>query len=292
MTPRIDHPVPRGSTTGHPRIEPPLPQRQAHPVVARSSTAGHPRIEPPLPQRQAHPVVARSSTAGHPRIEPPLPQGQAYPVVEPRATTVQQRKHVGFTLVEVLVAIVVFAIIGLASAAVVNSMMRTNEQSAEVREELQQLQQAMLMIENDLRQAVSRRTPEGDYYVRAGWFNPGNLLARSELQPVRYIINQDQQLVRQHYTYADMSPTSDPTERVVLEGVTEFQVEPIIKGSERSGLGITLNQQPQAEQDGPMEIPDGVEVTLKTERWGTIVRVFILNGGDFSEPQSSNQPSP
>ncbi|RUO56283.1 type II secretion system protein GspJ [Pseudidiomarina homiensis] len=286
MTPRIDQPVPRGSTTGHPRIEPPLPKRQAHPVVARSSTAGHGRIESPLPKLQVHPVVEPRATL---RTQQPLPKRQAHPVVEPRAT---QLVHTGFTLVEVLVAIVVFAIIGLASAAVVNSMMRTNEQSAEVREELQQLQQAMLMIENDLRQAVSRRTPEGDYYVRAGWFNPGNLLARSELQPVRYIINQDQQLVRQHYTYADMSPTSDPTERVVLEGVTEFQVEPIIKGSERSGLGITPNQQPQAEQDGPMEIPDGVEVTLETERWGTIVRVFILNGGDFSEPQSSNQPSP
>lgn len=193
----------------------------------------------------------------------------------------------GFTLVEVLVAIVVFAIIGLASSAVVNSMMRTNEQSAEVRERLQQLQQAMLMIENDLRQAVSRRTPEGDYYVRAGWFNPGNLLARSELQPVRYIINEDKQLIRQHYTYVDMSATSDPTERVLLEGVTEFQVEPIVKGAERSGLGITpTQQQPQAEQDGPMDIPDGVEVTIETEHWGTIVRVFVLNGGDFSEPQS------
>lgn len=193
----------------------------------------------------------------------------------------------GFTLVEVLVAIVVFAIIGLASAAVVNSMMRTNEQSAEVRERLQQLQQAMLMLENDMRQAVSRRTPEGDYYVRAGWFNPGNLLARSELQPVRYIINEEKQLIRQHYTYVDMSATSDPTERVLLNGVTDFQVEPIVKGAERSGLGITpAQQQPQAEQDGPMDIPDGVEVTIETEQWGTIVRVFVLNGGDFSEPQS------
>jgi general secretion pathway protein J len=198
-------------------------------------------------------------------------------VVEPRAT--------GFTLVEVLVAIVVFAIIGLASAAVVNSMMRTNEQSAEVREKLQQLQQAMLLIEGDLRQAVSRRTPEGDYYVRAGWFNPGNLLARSELQPVRYIVNDDQQLIRQHYTYVDMSPTSEPTERVLLEGVTKFTVEPLIKGAERNSFSSAqIQPQAQGEPRGPMDIPDGVEVRLETEQWGTIVRVFILNGGDFSEP--------
>lgn len=199
----------------------------------------------------------------------------------------------GFTLVEVLVAVVVFAIIGLASAAVVNSMMRTNEQSAEVREKLQQLQQAMLMIENDLRQAVSRRTPEGDYYVRAGWFNPGNLLARSELQPVRYIINDDKQLVREHYTYVDMSATSDPTQRVLLEGVTEFSVEPLVKEARSGQFGISPSgQNAGAQNDGPMAIPDGVEVTIETEQWGTIVRVFVLNGGDFREPQSSAQPSP
>ncbi len=198
----------------------------------------------------------------------------------------------GFTLVEVLVAIVVFAIIGLASSAVVNSMMRTNEQSAEVREQLQQLQQAMLMLETDLRQAVSRRTPAEEYYVRAGWFNPGNLLARSELQPVRYFINEEQQLVRQHYTYADMSATTDPTERVMLEGVSEFQVKPIIKGAERNRFNAQAGQAAKSNEDGPMAIPDGVEVTIETERWGTIVRVFILNGGDFREPQSSSQPSP
>lgn len=229
--------------------------------------------------------VARSSTAGPTRVQQLGSQRQVNPVVELRAT--------GFTLVEVLVAVVVFAMIGLASAAVVNSMMRTNEQSAEVREKLQQLQQAMLMIESDLRQAVSRRTPAGDYYVRAGWFNPGNLLARSELQPVRYIINEDKQLIRQHYTYVDMSPTSDPTERVMLEGVTEFEVEPLVKGGQSSQFGISPNSPAAAAEDeGPMAIPDGVEVTLETEQWGTIVRVFILNGGDFREPQSSAQSSP
>ncbi len=221
--------------------------------------------------------VARGSTTGQPRRFNNGRSIRMAPVVEPRAT--------GFTLVEVLVAIVVFAIIGLASAAVVNSMMRTNEQSAEVREKLQQLQQAMLLIEGDLRQAVSRRTPEGDYYVRAGWFNPGNLLARSELQPVRYIVNDDQQLIRQHYTYVDMSPTSEPTERVLLEGVTKFTVVPLIKGAERNSFSSAqIQPQAQGEPRGPMDIPDGVEVRLETEQWGTIVRVFILNGGDFSEP--------
>ncbi|CAB0151156.1 Type II secretion system protein J [Pseudidiomarina piscicola] len=189
----------------------------------------------------------------------------------------------GFTLVEVLVAIVVFAIIGLASAAVVNTMMRTSEQSSEARTQLEELQQAMFLLEQDLRQAVSRRTPEGDYYVRAGWFNPGNLLPRSELQPVRYRIDRDQNLVRQHYTYVDMSRSQEPTERVILRGVTEFNVEPIIKGETDNARGRLADE---ADDSDSMAIPDGLEVTLQTERWGTIVRIFVLNGGDFSEPEA------
>ncbi|RUO74576.1 prepilin-type cleavage/methylation domain-containing protein [Pseudidiomarina sediminum] len=192
----------------------------------------------------------------------------------------------GFTLVEVLVAVVVFAIIGLASAAVVNTMMRTSEQSEAARQRLEQLQRGMFTIEQDLRQALSRRTPAGDYYVRAGWFNPGNLLLRSELQPVRYRVNEEQQLIREHYTYVDMSASVEPTVRVILTGVTSFEVAPLVTGSGEFAGGAMQSLQPQqqAGDEGAMPIPDGVEVTIETEQWGTIVRVFVLNGGDFSAP--------
>ncbi|MGQ4276519.1 type II secretion system minor pseudopilin GspJ [Pseudidiomarina sp. E22-M8] len=240
--------------------------------------------------------VARSSTAGEARRfndwsgngTQPLAMRQTGPVLEVRATAEAtaeaRRRSGGFTLVEVLVAMVVFAIIGLASAAVVNTMMRTSEQSAEARENLSELQRAMFLLEQDLRQAVSRRTPQGDYYVRAGWFNPGNLLPRSELQPVRYQIDEDKNLVRQHYTYVDMSSSQEPTERIVLRGVTKFEVKPLIKGEESDDMSTRMAA--ETEETDAMAIPDGLEVTLETEQWGTIVRVLVLNGGDFSEPES------
>jgi general secretion pathway protein I len=58
------------------------------------------------------PFVARSSTAGQARIQQPLPQRQAYPAVELRAT-----KHAGFTLVEVMAALAIFAMAALAGVA-------------------------------------------------------------------------------------------------------------------------------------------------------------------------------
>ncbi len=58
------------------------------------------------------PSVARSSTAGQARIQQPLPQRQPHPVVEPRAT-----KQAGFTLVEVMAALAIFAMAALAGVA-------------------------------------------------------------------------------------------------------------------------------------------------------------------------------
>ncbi|HET8816636.1 MAG TPA: hypothetical protein VFM61_04215, partial [Pseudidiomarina sp.] len=40
------------------------------------------------------------------------------------------------------------------------------------------------------------------------------------------------------------------------------------------------------------ELPVAIELTLVTERWGRIQRVFTINGGDFTEqvPQPLEQP--
>src|SRR5690554_2638769 len=106
----------------------------------------------------------------------------------------------GFTLVEVLVAVVVMALIGLASAAVINTTMRASEQSEEALAELERLQFAMISIEQDLRQLVKRDNVTRSYLfidenrlglVRPGWLNPQGLFPRSELQPVVYVIRDD-----------------------------------------------------------------------------------------------------
>lgn len=127
----------------------------------------------------------------------------------------------GFTLVEVLVAVVVMALIGLASAAVINTMMRSSEQSEEALAELERLQFAMISIEQDLRQLVKRDNVTRSYLfidenrlglVRTGWLNPQGLFPRSELQPVVYVIRDDV-LVREHFYYVDVSESSEPISR-------------------------------------------------------------------------------
>ncbi|MAK71025.1 MAG: type II secretion system protein GspJ, partial [Idiomarinaceae bacterium] len=73
----------------------------------------------------------------------------------------------GFTLVEVLVTMAIFALIGIASFTVLDQMSKTKTQSEDAREQLQSMQFSWLMIEQDLRQAVGKPPrPNGTDVVR------------------------------------------------------------------------------------------------------------------------------
>ncbi|WP_404408641.1 type II secretion system minor pseudopilin GspJ [Pseudidiomarina marina] len=200
----------------------------------------------------------------------------------------------GFTLVEVLVTVVIMAVIGLASAAVINAIMRTSEQSEAAIARLEKLQYSMLILEQDIRQMVARDNPTGRYifidddrlgFVRSGWFNPLGLFPRSELQPVAYLIREGN-LVREHFNFVDVSESSDPVSRIVLEGVTAFTAKPLKRGAVQGQTPTSArnNSNDNSDIEG---LPPALEITIETETWGTITRVFLINDGGLDD-----QPSP
>ncbi len=68
-----------------------------------------------------------------------------------------RRAEKGFTLLEVLLALVVFASISLTAYQVLQTVQRSNVQSREVGETLQQLQRALVIMDSDFRQMAARR---------------------------------------------------------------------------------------------------------------------------------------
>ncbi|MDV6315773.1 type II secretion system minor pseudopilin GspJ [Idiomarina sp. HP20-50] len=216
----------------------------------------------------------------------------------------------GFTLVEVLVTMAIFAIIGIASFQVLNQMVHTEEQSEQIRERLERVQFSQLLMQQDIRQMVAKPTrPSGlevthqyvsndpEYFdsdsgvlafVRTGFDNPGNIMPRSELKPVVYRLR-DKKLQRVTQTFVN-DRSSEPTVQTLLENVTELSFR-FYQGeaSSNSNQGVDQGWSDNWQSQG--SLPRAVEVTIESENLGTIRRIFLIAAaGQVAVSQGEGSP--
>lgn len=196
----------------------------------------------------------------------------------------------GFTLIEILVAISVFAILSVMAYSGLNSLLSTSEQTRIQAEHLARLQMAMTMLSRDLEFAVPRgvRNEYGDIspamransslgdnleLTRAGWRNPVGL-RRSELQRVHYRL-EEEQLIRASWTVLDQAADSEAREVVLMEEVKGFTVRFF------DGVRDDIADWPPLNEEGQLDdnaMPIGIEVTLEAEPWGEVQRIFRVPG--------------
>ena len=203
----------------------------------------------------------------------------------------QRFAHQGFTLIEILVAMAIFSLIGLASTGLLTTVIDDDKASSQRFAELEQLQRAMLTIERDLLQAVPRavrlngevnqvviRGGEDELggmadsiaFVHAGWHNPQLMLPRSTLQLVGYRLEENK-LLRLYGNYLDNVIGYEPKTRVLLEGISDFQVEFLTNS----------NNEDDDWQDSYVgtALPLAVAITFKSDVFGEIRREFLLASG-------------
>jgi len=200
------------------------------------------------------------------------------------------KQNEGFTLIEILVAMAIFTIIGLASTGVLTSVINSDQLSSERFEKLEQLQRAMLTIERDILQIVPRAVringepvsavisggedvfdsdADGLGFVRIGWHNPQMLLPRSTLQAVGYRI-QEQQLQRLYGNYVDNVIGYEPKVKILLSGIEDFQVSFL--------TDVEQLEKPQEWEEtySSTTLPIAVSITIVSKTFGEIRREFIL----------------
>src|SRR5210317_619118 len=120
------------------------------------------------------------------------------------------RNSRGFTLLELVVAMAIFAIMAAIAYSGLNNVLLAREQTDAHAKQLQQLQLAMNWFARDIEQAIDRgvRSEYGEmlppvigndfegYLIeltRGGWRNPANH-KRSNLQRVAYAVREEQLL--------------------------------------------------------------------------------------------------
>jgi len=195
----------------------------------------------------------------------------------------------GFTLLELLVAMFIAAVIFAMGYGAINQAVKSRVELQEQQAKLLELQTAVRVMEQDFVQLAPRpiRQPVGnDSYpalmsstttqplvalTRAGWSNPSGL-QRPALQRVAYYF-ENGTLRREYWTVLDPTQSSKAVRRDVMTHLKAVSLRFYSQG-QTWGTQWPLSQRPN---DYPSR-PIAVEITLDTEDWGKIVRVIELPG--------------
>ncbi len=148
-----------------------------------------------------------------------------------------RRRSAGFTLFEMVIAVSIFALMGVIAFGGLNQMTRTGQTVADANDRLADLQFAMVYFSRDWTQVSPRRIRDqfGDEkwnivigensieFTRGGL---SNLLGkkRSTLQRVQYLVI-NEQLVRRHWRSLDQGIGEEPIQVVILDEVEAMEAE-------------------------------------------------------------------
>ena len=200
-------------------------------------------------------------------------------------------KHqAAFTLLEVLLALVIFASLSLGAYQVLQGVITSDALTKVKGARLADLQRVFTLLERDFSQMVPRpmringeaskvviqaarfQMESDDWsiaFVRAGWFNPGAQLPRSQLQQVGYRLREGQ-LERISFLYVDPVVGTPPNVTPLLDKVKGFTLRFYSGGSWVNEWSSTT------------QLPKAIEVTLDLEDYGQIRRLFLVAVEDGS----------
>jgi len=190
----------------------------------------------------------------------------------------------GFTLLEMVVAVAIFAVMAGIAYGGLNQTIKTGSQVSESNQRLSELQFALSYFSRDWLQVSSRkvRNQYGDEesniviadnsvsFTHSGW---ANLLQRkrSNLQRVQYLLI-DSNLVRRHWLSLDQGIGEEPFDSILLHNVNSLEIvfidaaekaieswpnELIQDGSKPIAIKISVEIAKLGEIRRYLEIPDG-----------------------------------
>ncbi|MFC3023020.1 type II secretion system minor pseudopilin GspJ [Vibrio zhugei] len=195
------------------------------------------------------------------------------------------RKHSGFTLIEVLVAMAIFASMSIAAYQVLNQVQRSNEASQQRTERVSRLQRAIVIMDADFRQMANRRfrtngqAPNqspliyqnylldsdsyGVMFTRLGWANPQQRFPRGQVAKIGYRLKEEV-LERVWWRYPDTVRGDAGVSQPLLTGVTSWS------------MSFYTKKKWIDEWEDQTGLPQAVKVTLVLKDYGKISRTYLI----------------
>jgi general secretion pathway protein J len=194
----------------------------------------------------------------------------------------------GFTLLELLVAISVFAIMSVMAYGGLSQIISNNTSAEKSMARMQEVQLTMYTLTRDFNQIIQRDIrdeygTEQSYLVadnnpdmvveftRGGHRNPANLL-RSNLQRVAYQLKENK-LIRLAWPQLDRVQGMEPYNSELLSNIEKFDLRYLDARAEWHDQWPPLNTDPAA----ALPLPVAIQVDMTLKDWGDIKRLYKVN---------------
>jgi general secretion pathway protein J len=207
-----------------------------------------------------------------------------------------QNRQQGFTLLELMIASIIFAIMAIMAYGGLDNVMDNSEASQQALNRLKQAQHTVTILNRDLNQLVQRDIRDGfgnkqPYLVagtdvdnlveftRSGRVNPGRLI-RSSLQRVTYRFEEDK-LIRLQWPQLDRTQEMEAKQSVLIDELEQVTIRFLDQDNEWQEQWPPLNAQVSAPTAGGTGAtagtaigPVAIEVILQLKDWGDIRRLY------------------
>lgn len=188
-------------------------------------------------------------------------------------------KNKGFTLVEILIALAIFAVVAVITSIGLHSVLKTRLHLHAVNSRLREIMLAETIMRRDFMQIANRKIQDihGEQqpaflstsrsaleFTRAGFSS-----SRSGLQRVAYQWQQDT-LYRLSWPVLDRVPQTTPRKKALLTGVKSWELQYV--------WNHNILQSWSDEQGLKNRIPQAVIVQMTLPKSGTLEWVFLVRG--------------
>ncbi len=209
-----------------------------------------------------------------------------------RHTIVPSAKQRGFTLLELLIASIIFAIMAIMAYGGLANVLDNSKSSQDALKRLQQVQQSVSVLNRDFSQIIQRgiRDEYGNKqpyltagnnidnlieFTRGGRVNPANLL-RSSLLRVAYRFD-DEKLVRLQWPQLDRAQGIEPKQTTLIDNIENITMRFLDENGEWQEQWPPLNTGSGSTPDLASIKPTAIEIVLQLKDWGDIRRLYAMN---------------